>query len=188
MVTGALGESIAWHYGFGAAGRRDAGLAGDLSQRPQATCRRIRRAGAKARADGQGGRVPMTRRDWQVVILLVLLLPVLALSIVGNNQIHNAYLLWADKQRRPAAVRLQDADQLAGVGGFRRLRGHHGPGGLVLAAMGQAVSASRTRWARSPSAACSARRAWLCLAVGATVAGGEPATRSPSAGCCCSTS
>jgi POT family proton-dependent oligopeptide transporter len=39
----------------------------------------------------------MTARDWQVMILLVLLLPVLAVSIVGNNQIQNAYLVWADK-------------------------------------------------------------------------------------------
>ena len=96
MVTGALGEGIAWHYGFGAAGvgmlvSLVIYLAGRRFLPPDPP------RGAKARADAKVAAVPMTTREWQVVILLVLLLPVLALSIVGNNQIFNAYLLWADK-------------------------------------------------------------------------------------------
>jgi POT family proton-dependent oligopeptide transporter len=96
MVTGALGEGVAWHYGFGAAGvGMLVSLVIYLSGRrflPPDPPR-----GARARADAKSASTPMTTREWQVVILLVLLLPVLALSIVGNNQIFNAYLLWADK-------------------------------------------------------------------------------------------
>jgi proton-dependent oligopeptide transporter, POT family len=40
---------------------------------------------------------PLTAHEWRKVILLVALLPVLAASIVGNNQIFNGYLIWADK-------------------------------------------------------------------------------------------
>src|SRR5262249_16598543 len=39
----------------------------------------------------------LTGRDWMTVVLLVLLLPVLALSIMGNQEIFNAYLLWSEK-------------------------------------------------------------------------------------------
>src|SRR5579859_717450 len=95
MVTGTLGEKVAWHYGFGAAGvgmlvSLVVYLIGRRYLPPDPP------RGAKARALARSAQLPMTRREWQVVILLVLLLPVLALSIVGNNQIFNAYLLWAD--------------------------------------------------------------------------------------------
>lgn len=95
MVTGTLGEKVAWHYGFGAAGvgmlvSLAVYLAGRRYLPPDPP------RGANARAVAKAASIPMTRREWQVVILLVLLLPVLALSIVGNNQIFNAYLLWAD--------------------------------------------------------------------------------------------
>lgn len=39
----------------------------------------------------------LTGRDWATVVLLILLLPVLALSILGNQEIFNAYLLWSEK-------------------------------------------------------------------------------------------
>jgi POT family proton-dependent oligopeptide transporter len=37
---------------------------------------------------------PMTLHDWRTVAVLALLVPVFALSFVGNNEIFNAYLLW----------------------------------------------------------------------------------------------
>jgi len=40
----------------------------------------------------------LTERDWRAIIALVLLIPVLAVSIVPNNQIFNAYLVWGDQQ------------------------------------------------------------------------------------------
>jgi proton-dependent oligopeptide transporter, POT family len=36
--------------------------------------------------------------DWPAVIALVLLIPVLAVAIVPNHQIFNAYLVWGDQQ------------------------------------------------------------------------------------------
>ena len=39
----------------------------------------------------------MTARDKKAVVLLILLIPALALSLVGNQEIFNAYLVWAEK-------------------------------------------------------------------------------------------
>src|SRR3546814_13542934 len=36
--------------------------------------------------------------DWPALIALLLLIPVMAISIVPNNQIFNAYLAWGDQQ------------------------------------------------------------------------------------------
>jgi POT family proton-dependent oligopeptide transporter len=96
MLTGALGEKIGWHYGFGAAGvGMLVSLVIYLTGRKYLPAEPAR--GAKARAAAKASRIPMSTRDWQVMILLVFLLPVLALSVVGNNQIQNSYLVWADR-------------------------------------------------------------------------------------------
>ena len=96
VVTGLLGTKIGWHFGFGAAGiGMLVSLAIYLSGRKYLPPEPPR--GAAKRAERKAAAPPMTRRDWQVLILLICLLPVLALSIVGNNQIQNAYLIWADK-------------------------------------------------------------------------------------------
>jgi POT family proton-dependent oligopeptide transporter len=94
MITGALGQGVAWHYGFGAAGVAMVVslliyLSG-LKHLPKDPPRV-----AKAKTEPQ--RQPMSRREWQVLILLLAMLPLLALSIVGNNQIFNTYLIWAEK-------------------------------------------------------------------------------------------
>jgi POT family proton-dependent oligopeptide transporter len=39
----------------------------------------------------------MRTRDWQVLILLLFLIPVLAVGSIGNQELYNAYLLWADR-------------------------------------------------------------------------------------------
>lgn len=94
LVTGTLGEKVAWHYGFGAAGiGMLVALVIYLSGRRwlPADPPRRERAAAKAAAP------PMQSRDWQVVALLILLIPVLAVSLVGNQEIFNAYLVWADR-------------------------------------------------------------------------------------------
>ncbi len=96
MITGILGQEVGWHYGFGAAGiGMLVSLAVYLIGRRHLPPDPPR--GAKARATAKATSTPMTPREWQVMILLLLLLPVLAVSIVGNNQIFNSYLLWADK-------------------------------------------------------------------------------------------
>ena len=92
FITGTLGEKVAWHYGFGAAG---VGMLISLA---------IYLSGRKhlppdpplnptARAD----RIAMTAHEWRKVVLLVLLLPVLSASVVGNQEIFNAYLVWVEK-------------------------------------------------------------------------------------------
>jgi POT family proton-dependent oligopeptide transporter len=94
-VTGFLGQTIAWHIGFGAAGiGMLVSLAIYLTGRKYLPPDPPRGAAAR---EARAAAPKMTAREWEKLILLLLLLPVLALSIVGNNQIQNAYLLWADK-------------------------------------------------------------------------------------------
>jgi proton-dependent oligopeptide transporter, POT family len=93
LVCGTLGQRVAWHWGFGAAGvGMLLGLAVYLSGRrwlPPDTSRARRAGNATARAK-------LTRSDWVAILLLISLLPFLALSAVGNMEIFNAYLIWGD--------------------------------------------------------------------------------------------
>lgn len=91
LVCGTLGQKVAWHWGFGAAGvGMVIGLATYLTGRhamppePSRTKQTVKRP-------------PLTRKDWGVVAILVALLPVLALSLVSNSEIFNAYVIWAQK-------------------------------------------------------------------------------------------
>jgi POT family proton-dependent oligopeptide transporter len=95
LVVGTLGEVYGWHYGFGAAG---VGMLIGLG---------IYLAGQKhlpkehfaPKSGGIKVAIPkLTRDEWLAVISLLLLIPVLAIAIVPNNQIFNAYLVWADQQ------------------------------------------------------------------------------------------
>ena len=95
IVCGTLGEKVAWHWGFGAAGvGMLIGLAVYLTGRrwlpPEPALDAAARKAAAPRA-------PMTRAEKARLALLVALLPVLMLSIVGNQQFGNAYPLWAQK-------------------------------------------------------------------------------------------
>jgi POT family proton-dependent oligopeptide transporter len=94
FVTGTLAEKVAWHYGFGAAGvGMLVSLVIYLSGRrylPPDPPRRVK-------GEAQASRTALTGHDLRTVGLLVLLLPVLAAAIVGNNQIFNAYLIWAER-------------------------------------------------------------------------------------------
>jgi POT family proton-dependent oligopeptide transporter len=89
LVTGTLGEDLGWHYGFGAAGvGMIVGLIVYRSGRgwlpPEAARQPVART----------ARAPLTRREHITVLILILLLPVQAIGIVGNQEIFNAYLLW----------------------------------------------------------------------------------------------
>ena len=92
VVTGFLGEKIAWHYGFGAAG---VGMGVALvvyrwgrkylpPERPRVATR------------GRGPGQRLTRRDWATIAVLVALLPILAATAIANQEIFNAYLLWGE--------------------------------------------------------------------------------------------
>ncbi len=92
LVCSTLGEKYNWHWGFMAAGIGMAiGLTTYLLSRKTFPPEPVRRIGPKV------VREPLTAREWGLMVLLVLLLPVLAFSIVGNQQIFNVYLVWAGK-------------------------------------------------------------------------------------------
>jgi proton-dependent oligopeptide transporter, POT family len=88
LVCGTLGEVYGWHLGFGAAGVGMAvGLAIYLAGR-----RHLPTSEVEPRA--QSARSQRTSGDAARIGALLALLPALALLIVPNQQIFNAYLLW----------------------------------------------------------------------------------------------
>lgn len=94
LVCGTLGEKVAWHWGFGAAGvGMLLGLVVYLSGRKWLPAD-VKR-GAAARAE-KASQPKLGLREWGTIAVLVALLPVMALSALGNQQIFNAYLVWGD--------------------------------------------------------------------------------------------
>jgi len=92
LIAGTLGEGVGWHYGFGAAGvgmliALCIYLSGRKHLPPDPPLRR---------AVPGAERPKLSARDWRTVAVLVLLIPVLASSVLVNQQIFNAYLVWAD--------------------------------------------------------------------------------------------
>jgi POT family proton-dependent oligopeptide transporter len=93
LVCGYLGEKVAWHWGFGAAGiGMLIGLATYLSGR-----RHMPPEFIEARDHRDQKRAKLTPKEWRTVGLLVLLLPVFAFATVGNMEIYNGYLIWGDQ-------------------------------------------------------------------------------------------
>jgi POT family proton-dependent oligopeptide transporter len=89
LICGTLGERYSWDLGFGAAGvGMLIGLVVYLLARPTLPPEPVR-----ARGDVPA-RPPLERKDWIKIAVLIVLLPVLAVSIVGNQQISNAYPIW----------------------------------------------------------------------------------------------
>ncbi|HEX3164581.1 MAG TPA: oligopeptide:H+ symporter [Pseudolabrys sp.] len=92
FICGTLGQRVDWHLGFVAAGvGMVLGLAIYLTGRRNFPPEPIRTKGDHVE------RPPLTAHDWRAVILLVALLPVLAVSIIGNQEIFDAYLVWGEK-------------------------------------------------------------------------------------------
>jgi POT family proton-dependent oligopeptide transporter len=92
FVCGHLAAAFGWHYGFGAAGvGMLIGLLTYLVGR-----RTLPPELPRQRAVSTPLRPPLTRKDWTKIALLFALLPVLAVSVVGNQQIFNAYLIWGE--------------------------------------------------------------------------------------------
>src|SRR5204863_6808426 len=97
IVCGTLGEKVAWHWGFGAAGvGMLIGLVAYLAGRRWLPPEQPpgRRGDAVQAAQARPG---MTGAEKARLVLLVALIPVLMLSIVGNQQFNNAYPLWSQK-------------------------------------------------------------------------------------------
>ena len=96
LVVGTLGENYGWHYGFTAAGIGML-LSIGIFLAGQKYLRGTDEAPTPARVAATP-RKKLTSLEWKAVIALILLIPVLAVSIVPNNQIFNAYLTWGDQQ------------------------------------------------------------------------------------------
>lgn len=98
LIVGTLGEVWGWHYGFAAAG-----IGMLLSIGIYLSGQKYLRASDNAPRTGVdptalAPKAKLTSRDRRAVIALILLIPVLAVAIVPNNQIFNAYLVWGDRQ------------------------------------------------------------------------------------------
>jgi POT family proton-dependent oligopeptide transporter len=92
LICGTLGQRVDWHLGFVAAGVGMVfGLAIYLAGRRNYPPEPVRTKGDHVE------RLPLTARDWKAVTVLVALLPVLAVSIIGNQEIFDAYLVWGEK-------------------------------------------------------------------------------------------
>jgi proton-dependent oligopeptide transporter, POT family len=92
LVSGTLGQKVGWHYGFGAAGVvMVLGLLIYLAGRPF-----LPSDERPTRAE-RAQREKLSRGDWVCVLYLVFLIPVLAISLLTNQEIFNAYLIWGDQ-------------------------------------------------------------------------------------------
>ena len=94
LIVGTLGEVYGWHYGFTAAG---VGMLLALGIYLSGQ-KYLPREQLESRASAAAPRAKLSRGDRFAVLALVLLIPVLAVAIVPNNQIFNAYLVWGDQQ------------------------------------------------------------------------------------------
>ena len=94
LVCGTLGETVGWHWGFAAAGiGMLIGLGVYL-----AGSRHLPSDPLLERRRGRGGPAPGLRKgEGKLLVLLVLLLPVMALGVTGNQQIFVTYPAWADR-------------------------------------------------------------------------------------------
>jgi POT family proton-dependent oligopeptide transporter len=103
LIVGTLGEVWGWHYGFAAAGvgmllATAIYLSGQKYLRGEEIEKRAAAAASPAQIASAARTAKLTGRDWRAVIALIVLIPVMAVAIVPNNQIFNAYLVWGDQQ------------------------------------------------------------------------------------------
>lgn len=96
LIVGTLGEKVGWHWGFGAAGiGMLIGLAIYVAGQKYLPKEHFEPQGAAA---VPAERPRIEHSEWPALIALLLLIPVLAIAIIPNNQIFNAYLVWGDEQ------------------------------------------------------------------------------------------
>ena len=92
LISGTLGEKVGWHYGFGSAGVvMVISLLAYLKAKPWLPADNL--------APKNGDKAPrtrLTRSDWPRLGALAVLVPVLAIAMMTNQEIFNAYLVWAD--------------------------------------------------------------------------------------------
>ena len=92
LVSGTLGQKVGWHYGFGCAGVvMVIGLIIYLS-----AGRWLPPDNRPVRGDKRE-REKLNRDEWMCVFYLVVLIPVMAIALLTNQEIFNAYLVWGDQ-------------------------------------------------------------------------------------------
>jgi POT family proton-dependent oligopeptide transporter len=93
LISGTLGQKVGWHYGFGCAGVvMVLGLLIYISGR-----RWLAADERPTRAERQT-REKLGKEDWLCVLYLIILIPVMAVALLTNQEIFNAYLVWGDQQ------------------------------------------------------------------------------------------
>jgi len=91
LTAGTLGEKVAWHYGFGAAGvGMLISLVIYLYGRKWLPAEQLVAKNSAARVE----QPKLTQNERRTVWILLFMLPLLAIGSVGNQEIFNAYLLW----------------------------------------------------------------------------------------------
>jgi POT family proton-dependent oligopeptide transporter len=93
LISGTLGQEVGWHYGFGTAGVvMVLGLLLYLKAGPWLPADNRPTRGGRAKREG------IRSDEWPRVIALIVLVPVLAIALLTNQEIFNAYLVWADQK------------------------------------------------------------------------------------------
>ena len=93
LVSGTLGENVGWHWGFGSAGVvMVIGLVAYIMAGPWLPADNRPKKDAAA-----APREPLSTNDWKRIVAVTLLVPVMAIALLTNQQIFNAYLVWADE-------------------------------------------------------------------------------------------
>ncbi|MCK9542512.1 MAG: peptide MFS transporter [Novosphingobium sp.] len=93
LVSGTLGEKVGWHWGFGSAGVvMVIGLLIYLGGQ-----RYLPPGAPPARREKAQPRPKLERHEWGRLGALLALIPILAVGLLQNQEIFNAYLVWADQ-------------------------------------------------------------------------------------------
>ena len=91
LIAGTLGEVYGWHWGFGAAGvGMLIGLTIYLLGRKY-----LPADSPTVNTTDKSVKPKLTRRDKLAIVALLVLLPFLTIGVIPNQQIFNAYLVWA---------------------------------------------------------------------------------------------
>lgn len=93
LVSGTLGEKLGWHWGFGCAG-----VVMVIGLLIYLGARRWLPDDARTAKGTAEPRAKFARSDWPRLFAVLLLVPIMGVSLLTNQQIFNAYLVWADQQ------------------------------------------------------------------------------------------